>query len=113
MTENYSEEFFPPEIDERSEAMPGDPVIKYADRIMDRMRDVIPGGFPIRAFAPPELEHKVRIFRFDESADLERIEREIEALLSEGWQIANPGSCHNVTIMPFTRPKEITEDGKR
>lgn len=62
---------------------------------------------------PIKTEHKVRIFRLPElmaSAEIESVERAIEALLNDGYCCHMPTVCNDYVIMDFSRRKETEEN---
>lgn len=92
-----------------------DPLAKFADRLvggMERLMPAMPSPGPI-VFTPPPAEHKVRIFRFYDKADLAFIERQIETLLNDGYSCHIPTVCGDFVIMDFSRRKESEENERK
>lgn len=104
-----TEKIFDPEFEQPA---PGsildDPIMAYADRIMDGLKDMMPTPM---VYDPPLSEHKVRIFRLNDRASLGQIENAIEEYLNNGYR-GFPTVVNDFVIMDFSRRKEAEKDGR-
>lgn len=64
-------------------------------------------------YDPPAQDHKVRIFRLNDQANLTEIESQIESILNDGWCYHHPTVINDFLIMDFSRRKEIEENEQR
>ena len=91
-----------------------DPLKMYASLVSDlkHMASCFMRPSPIIAYAPPEQDHKVRIFRVYDQMRLTEVESQIESILNEGWCCHHPVVVGDFLIMDFSRRKE-TEENER
>jgi hypothetical protein len=67
---------------------------------------------PTRAdfLKPPNLEHKVRIYEFNDSMNREEVRAEVEALLNDGYHLQFPSViCNDYVMLDFSR--RMVEEG--
>jgi hypothetical protein len=104
-----SENIFDPDLADQSsnvtnpDFLPGvtDPVMAVVGALKELM--------PTRAdfLKPPNLEHKVRIYVFNESMNREEVRAEVEALLNDGYHLQFPSViCNDYAMLDFSRRKE-------
>lgn len=86
---------------------PMTPIIKMLTQSLESLRPK-PFEFP----ALPLAEHRVKIFRLNDQADLAQIESAIEEYLNNGWCCHHPTICGDFVLMDFSRRKESEEDGR-
>lgn len=60
-------------------------------------------------YDPPAQDHKVRVFRLNDQANLTEVESQIESILNDGWCCHHPTVCGDFLIMDFSRRKESEE----
>ena len=108
-----SENIFDPDLADRRanvdnpDWLPGvtDPVTAVVGALKELM--------PTRAdlFKPPNLEHKVRIYEFNNSMNREEVRAEVEALLNDGYHLQFPSViCNDYVMLDFSRRKEDKEE---
>jgi hypothetical protein len=108
-----SEDIFDPDFTDRGanvanpDWLPGmtDPVTAVVGALKEFM--------PTRAdlFKSPKLEHKVRIFVFNDSMNREEVRAEIEALLNDRYHLQFPSViCNDYVMLDFSRRMEEEDD---
>jgi hypothetical protein len=113
-----SEDVFDPALTDRGanvanpDWLPGvtDPITELVGAFKELM--------PVRAelFKPPNLEHKVRIYAFNDSMNREEVRAEVEALLNDGYSLNFPSViCNEYAMLDFARriDKEEEDDGEQ
>ena len=108
-----SENIFDPDLADQSpdvtnpDWLPGvtDPVTAVVGALKELM--------PTRAdfLKPPNLEHKVHIYVFNDSMNREEVRAEVEALLNDGYHLQFPSIiCNDYVMLDFSRRKEDKEE---
>jgi hypothetical protein len=97
-------------MDEEFFDNPMGPIMKMLGRYLDSIRPPTVMAYdPLR---PPRSEHKVKIFRLNDQADLTQIESAIEEYLNNGYCCHTPAVVNDFLIMDFSRRKETEENEK-
>jgi hypothetical protein len=108
-----SENIFDPDLTNRGanvndpDWLPG--VTNPVTEIVGVLKELMPTRADL--FKPPNLEHKVRIYVFNDSMNREEMRAEVEALLNDGYHLQFPSViCNDYVMLDFSRRMEEEED---